>query len=100
MSTLKMTLSIPRDRPFDRKLIAKYQRRFPDLDDKIMSMYACGMSVRKVAFGRNCYVAEESFLKVLNEAQARAKTLCDEIHPCEILLAQVRGTVTGAQKES
>ena len=85
-----MTLSIPRDRPFDRKLIAKYQRRFPDLDDKIMSMYACGMSVRKVAFGRNCYVAEESFLKVLNEAQARAKTLCDEIHPCEILLAQVR----------
>lgn len=35
-----MTLSIPRDRAgiFDPKLIAKYQRRFPDFDDKIISM--------------------------------------------------------------
>ena len=32
--TSKMTLSIPRDRAgtFDPKLIAKYQRRFPDFD--------------------------------------------------------------------
>lgn len=38
-STSKMRLSIPRDRagPFDPKLIAKYQRRFPDFDDKIIS---------------------------------------------------------------
>jgi transposase-like protein len=43
-----MTLSIPRDRAgtFDPKLIAKYQRRFPEFDDKIISMYARGMSVR------------------------------------------------------
>ena len=35
--TSKMTLAIPRDRSgtFDPKLIAKYQRRFPDFDDKI-----------------------------------------------------------------
>jgi transposase-like protein len=37
-----MTLSVPRDRAgtFDRKLIAKYQRRFPDFDEKIISMFA------------------------------------------------------------
>lgn len=35
-----MTLSLPRDRSgtFNRKLIAKYQRRFADFDDKIISM--------------------------------------------------------------
>jgi putative transposase len=48
--TSKLTLDIPRDRAgsFDPKLIAKYQRRFPDFDDKIISMYARGMSVRQV----------------------------------------------------
>jgi len=48
--TSKMTLSIPRDREgsFDPKLIAKYQRRFPDFDDKIVSMYARGMTVREI----------------------------------------------------
>ena len=48
--TSKMTLSVPRDRAgtFDPKLIAKYQRRFPDFDDKIISMYARGMTVREV----------------------------------------------------
>ena len=48
--TSKMQLSIPRDRAgtFDPKLIAKYQRRFPDFDEKIISMYARGMSVREI----------------------------------------------------
>ena len=48
--TSKITLSIPRDRSgtFDPKLIAKYQRRFPDFDDKIISMYARGMTVREI----------------------------------------------------
>ncbi|ESZ12141.1 transposase ISRM3 [Mesorhizobium sp. L48C026A00] len=48
--TSKMTLTIPRDRAgtFDPKLIAKYQRRFPDFDDKIISMYARGMTVREI----------------------------------------------------
>jgi putative transposase len=48
--TSKMALSIPRDRSgtFDPKLIAKYQRRFPDFDDKVISMYARGMSVREI----------------------------------------------------
>ena len=48
--TSKVTLSVPRDRAgtFDPKLIAKYQRRFPDFDDKIISMYARGMTVREI----------------------------------------------------
>ena len=48
--TSKMTLSVPRDRAgtFDPKLIAKYQRRFPDFDNKIISMYARGMTVREI----------------------------------------------------
>jgi putative transposase len=48
--TSKLQLAIPRDRAgtFDPKLIAKYQRRFPDFDNKIISMYARGMSVREI----------------------------------------------------
>ncbi|WP_342802392.1 transposase, partial [Nocardia sp. No.11] len=44
--TSRVTLDIPRDRSgtFDPKLITKYQRRFPDFDDKIISMYARGMT--------------------------------------------------------
>jgi len=46
----KMELEIPRDRrgSFDPQLIAKYQRRFPGFDDKIISMYARGMSTRDI----------------------------------------------------
>ena len=48
--TSKVTLDIPRDRSgtFDPQLIAKYQRRFPDFDEKIISMYARGMTVREI----------------------------------------------------
>jgi len=46
----KVTQDIPRDRSgtFDPKLIARCQRRFPDFDDKIVSMYARGMTVRDI----------------------------------------------------
>ena len=45
-----MQLSIPRDRHgrFDPALIAKYQRRFPGFDDKIIALYARGMSTRDI----------------------------------------------------
>jgi putative transposase len=48
--TGKIELAIPRDRQstFDPQLIAKYQRRFPGFDDKIVSMYARGMSTREI----------------------------------------------------
>ena len=46
----KLDLRIPRDREgtFDPKLIARYQRRFPGFDDKIVSMYARGMTTREI----------------------------------------------------
>ena len=46
----RIDLAIPRDRhaTFDPQLIAKYQRRFPGFDDKIVSMYARGMSTREI----------------------------------------------------
>lgn len=46
----KMEIAVPRDRhsTFDPQLIAKYQRRFPGFDDKIISMYARGMSTREI----------------------------------------------------
>ena len=45
-----MTLAIPRDRHgrFDPALVAKYQRRFPGFDAKIVSLYARGMSTRDI----------------------------------------------------
>jgi putative transposase len=46
----KIDVRIPRDREgtFDPRLIQRYQRRFPGFDDKIVSMYARGMSVREI----------------------------------------------------
>jgi putative transposase len=48
--TGRIELEVPRDRQatFDPQLIAKYQRRFPGFDDKIISMYARGMSTREI----------------------------------------------------
>lgn len=48
--TGKLELEVPRDRQasFDPQLIAKYQRRFPGFDDKVISMYARGMSTREI----------------------------------------------------
>ncbi|TDR27761.1 IS256 family transposase [Aquamicrobium defluvii] len=48
--TGQLEIEVPRDRQssFDPQLIAKYQRRFPGFDDKIVSMYARGMSTREI----------------------------------------------------
>src|ERR671926_518676 len=48
--TGRIALEVPRDRlsTFDPQLIAKYQRRFPGFDEKIVSMYARGMSTREI----------------------------------------------------
>lgn len=49
--TGRIGLEIPRDRAgsFDPALIAKYQRRFPGVDQTIVSMDARGMRVREIA---------------------------------------------------
>lgn len=46
----RMDVSIPRDRQgrFDPKLIEKHCRRLPGFDDKVISMYARGMSTRDI----------------------------------------------------
>lgn len=46
----KVVLDIPRDRngTFYPLLIAKYQRRFPEFDTKIISMYTLGMTVCEI----------------------------------------------------
>src|SRR3569832_854898 len=48
--TGRIELEVPRDRraSFDPQLIAKYKRRFPGFDDKVISMYARGMSTREI----------------------------------------------------
>src|SRR6478752_4893616 len=48
--TGRIELEVPRDRQstFDPQLIAKYQRRFPGFDDKIVSMYARDMSTGEI----------------------------------------------------
>jgi putative transposase len=49
--TGKLVLEVPRDwqASFDPQLIAKYQRRFPGFDDKVVSLYARGMSTHEIA---------------------------------------------------
>lgn len=46
----RVVLDIPRDRhgQFDPALIPKYARRFPGFDDKIIALYARGMSTRDI----------------------------------------------------
>ena len=45
-----MRIEVPRDREgsFEPLLIAKHERRFTGLDDKIVAMYARGMTVREI----------------------------------------------------
>ncbi len=46
----KLEIEVPRDRrsTFEPQLIAKYQRRFPGFDEKIVSMYARGLTTREI----------------------------------------------------
>ncbi|MGH8527467.1 MAG: IS256 family transposase, partial [Gammaproteobacteria bacterium] len=46
----ELPLDIPRDRlsTFEPRLVAKYQRRLPGFDDRVIGMYARGMTVREI----------------------------------------------------
>jgi putative transposase len=46
----QVEIEVPRDRngSFEPKIVAKHQRRFTGFDDKILSMYARGMSTREI----------------------------------------------------
>jgi len=59
----RVVLDIPRDRhgQFDPALIPKYARRFPGFDDKIVALYARGLSTRDIqAHVRELYGVEVS----------------------------------------
>ena len=89
--TSQVELEIPRDRrgSFEPQLIAKYQRRFPGFDDKIVSMYARGMTTREIqGHLQEIYGVEVSPTPISNvteaiveEVQAWQNRSPDEFYP-------------------
>src|SRR5689334_5282970 len=68
-----LRLDIPRDRDgtFEPQLIGKHERRFTGFDDKILALYARGLTVREIqAFLREMYVVEVSpdFISTVTDA--------------------------------
>jgi hypothetical protein len=68
-----LTLVIPRDRDgtFEPQLIGKHERRFTGFDDKILALYARGMTVREIqAFLLEMYSVEVSpdFISTVTDA--------------------------------
>jgi transposase-like protein len=58
-----LSIDVPRDREgtFEPRLIAKHERRFTGFDDKILALYARGMTVREIqAFLADMYAIEVS----------------------------------------
>jgi transposase-like protein len=58
-----LPIEVPRDRAgtFEPRLIAKHERRFTGFDDKILALYARGMTVREIqAFLAEMYAVEVS----------------------------------------
>jgi len=68
-----LTLDIPRDREgtFEPQLIGKHERRFTGFDDKILALYARGMTVREIqAFLVEMYAVDVSpdFISTVTDA--------------------------------
>ena len=58
-----LAIAVPRDRAgtFEPQLIGKHERRFTGLDDKILALYARGLTVREIqAFLHEMYAVEVS----------------------------------------
>src|SRR5688500_7557379 len=58
-----LAIEVPRDRDgsFEPRLVAKHERRFIGFDDKILALYARGMTVREIqAFLAEMYAVEVS----------------------------------------
>jgi putative transposase len=70
-----LTLDVPRDREssFEPRLVAKHDRRFTGFDDKIIALYARGLTVREIqAFLAEMYATEVSadFISSVTDAVA------------------------------
>src|SRR5207237_4573529 len=58
-----LAIDVPRDREgtFEPRLVAKHERRFAGFDDKILALYARGMTVREIqGFLADMYAVEVS----------------------------------------
>ena len=70
-----VTIAVPRDRDgtFEPRLIPKHERRFTGFDDKILALYARGLTVREIqAFLHEMYALEVSpeFISSVTDAVA------------------------------
>jgi transposase-like protein len=68
-----LTIDVPRDREssFEPRLVAKHERRFTGFDDKIIALYARGLTVREIqAFLAEMYATEVSpdFISTVTDA--------------------------------
>ena len=68
-----LAIEVPRDREgtFEPRLIGKHERRFTGFDDKILALYARGMTVREIqAFLAEMYATEVSadFISTVTDA--------------------------------
>jgi putative transposase len=68
-----LTIEVPRDREssFEPRLVAKHERRFTGFDDKIIALYARGLTVREIqAFLAEMYATEVSadFISTVTDA--------------------------------
>ena len=108
----KVALYIPRDRAgnFDPQLIARYQRRFPGFDEKIISMYAGGMTVRKIQgrlediYGVDASSAlisriTDTVMDAVKEWQARPLDACDPLIFFDAIRVKNRVDPTGLERQ-
>jgi putative transposase len=68
-----LTIDVPRDREssFEPRLVAKHERRFTGFDDKIIALYARGLTVREIqAFLAEMYATDVSpdFISTVTDA--------------------------------
>src|SRR4030042_1693537 len=73
-----MTIEVPRDRDgtFEPKIVGKHQRELPGFSDKILSMYARGMTTREIGEHlKEIYGTEVSPQFITSVTDAVAETL-------------------------
>lgn len=88
-------IEVPRDREgsFDPKLIKKRQRRLPGFDDKVISMYSRGMTVREIqghleelyGIGVSPDLISRVTAEVLDEVKAWQSRPLDRLYPVVFL---------------
>lgn len=105
----EVEINVPRDRQssFEPTLVPKHQRRFPGIDDRILSLYARGMSTREIAahleeiFGANVSPTLISTITdtVADEVKAWQARPLEAMYPvlyldCLMVKTRESGTVT------